>query len=365
MTALRDAKAGGAEVNRAVIVTVNKFRYGVELTRRPGTGRDTKRLHRILSKLGFQVTIEEENLDAEEIYKVFQEASRVPVRDCFLAVLSSHGEEGCVFGADGEPVRLARVFGYFDDPCMMDKTKLFFIQACRGGDLDGGVQVDSARSEPTDDPFSQSLSVPVDTAVIYATPPGYAAITGFGGAVFLQTLCTLLEEEGGRDLEITRLLTRLCHSVAYTFQARGGDLEGKKEMPCFPQFLVLVTSERGCDWVKAQCKLCSDWWWAAVEEEEEEVGGGADMGGRGKEREKTGGVLLLADTMVGVKVGGLGGRRLGDVGRVVPAGAPDEPSPWWGWSVWVGAGAAGEASAVVGVAGESSEEAGLAWDRTR
>lgn len=32
-------------------------------------------------------------------------------------------------------------------------------------------------------------------------------------------------------------------------------------------------------------------------------------------------------------------------------------------SVWVGAGAAGEASAVVGVAGESSEEAGLAWDR--
>lgn len=32
-------------------------------------------------------------------------------------------------------------------------------------------------------------------------------------------------------------------------------------------------------------------------------------------------------------------------------------------SVCVGAGAAGEASAVVGVAGESSEEAGLAWDR--
>lgn len=32
-------------------------------------------------------------------------------------------------------------------------------------------------------------------------------------------------------------------------------------------------------------------------------------------------------------------------------------------SVCVGAGAAGEASAVVGVAGESREEAGLAWDR--
>lgn len=32
-------------------------------------------------------------------------------------------------------------------------------------------------------------------------------------------------------------------------------------------------------------------------------------------------------------------------------------------SVCVGAGAAGDASAVVGVAGESREEAGLAWDR--
>ncbi|CAL8322658.1 unnamed protein product [Lota lota] len=235
MEGLKDVKAcsGSAEINRAVIVTVSKFDIGVEMDRRPGTKTDTKRLHRILSKLGFQVKIAEENLSAVEIYQVFLEASQAPVRDCFLAVLSSHGEEGCVFGADGEPVRLNRIFSFFDSPCMLNKTKLFFIQACRGVDLDEGVQVDSARSEFTDDTFSQSLSVPLDTAVIYATPPGYAAITGYGGAVFLQTLCRLLEEEGGRDLEITRLLTRLCHSVAYTFQAKGCNLGGLKEMPCF------------------------------------------------------------------------------------------------------------------------------------
>ncbi|KAK0156430.1 Caspase-3 [Merluccius polli] len=235
MAWLRDTKAcsRSAKVNRAVIVTVSKFDHGVDMDRRPGTKTDTKRLHSILSKLGFQVKIEEENLRAEEIYQVFQEASRAAVRDCFLAVLSSHGEEGYVFGADGKPVQLTRIFSFFGGSCMMNKTKLFFIQACRGGDLDGGVQVDSIRSESTDDPFSQSLSIPVDTAVIYATPPGYAAIRSYGGAVFLQTLCSLLEEEGGRDLEITRLLTRLCHSVAYNFQARGRDLEGKKEMPCF------------------------------------------------------------------------------------------------------------------------------------
>ena len=75
MEGLRDVKAGTgiAEVNRAVIVSVRKFDYGVDMDRRPGTKADTKRLHRILSKLGFQVTIAEEDLSADEIYQVFRE----------------------------------------------------------------------------------------------------------------------------------------------------------------------------------------------------------------------------------------------------------------------------------------------------
>lgn len=53
------------------------------------------------------------------------------------------------------------------------------------------------------------------------------------GSVFLQTFCDILEEKGHNGLELTRLLTRLSHRVAYTFQAHGRDLDGKKEMPCF------------------------------------------------------------------------------------------------------------------------------------
>lgn len=75
MAGLRDAKAfsSSAEVNRAVIVTVSRFDPGVDMDHRPGTRTDTKRLHRILSKLGFRVKIEEENLRADEIYQVFQD----------------------------------------------------------------------------------------------------------------------------------------------------------------------------------------------------------------------------------------------------------------------------------------------------
>ena len=61
---------------------------------------------------------------------------------------------------------------------------------------------------------------------------GYVAFMHPLGSVFLQTFCSLLEKDGNRNLELTRLMTRLSHEVAYTFQARGPALAGKKEMPC-------------------------------------------------------------------------------------------------------------------------------------
>ncbi|XP_071322245.1 caspase-7-like isoform X2 [Trachinotus anak] len=218
------------ESNRAVLVSVAEFDPGVKLGRRPGAKKDAKRLHRTLSKLGFKVDIHSD-LCSDEIYELFLEESRRPVKDCFLAVLSSHGEEGCVFGADGKPVRLSHLFSFFDNECMEKKAKLFLVQACRGGGLDDGVEVDSA-DDTSECSFSQHPSVPVDTAVMYATAPGYGAFMHPLGSVFLQTFCTLLEKEGNRNLELTRLMTRLSHSVAYTFQAKGRELGGKKEMPC-------------------------------------------------------------------------------------------------------------------------------------
>ncbi|CAK6972679.1 caspase-7-like [Scomber scombrus] len=220
------------ECNRAVVVSVAEFDHGVNLGRRSGAERDEKKLHGILSRLGFKVDLHSD-LSSEEIYQLFKEESRRPVKDCFLAVLSSHGEEGCVFGADGKPVWLSHIYRYFDNECMEKKAKVFLIQACRGDGLDDGVEVDSVDSvSTTENSFVQNLAVPVDTAVMYATAPGYAAFRNAAGSVFLQTFCKLLEEEGNRNLELTRLMTRLSHHVAYTFESKGRAFGGKKEMPC-------------------------------------------------------------------------------------------------------------------------------------
>ncbi|KAJ8286770.1 hypothetical protein GJAV_G00043100 [Gymnothorax javanicus] len=189
--------------NRALVVSVAAFDPGVDLLARKGAKRDTKRLHRTLTRLGFQVDFHMDPT-AEEIYQLFKEASEDPV-DNFVGVLSSHGEEGVIFGADGGVVRLARIFGWFGSPAMVGKTKLFFVQACRGAELDSGVTVetDSTDSAVVEEAFDLShyLSIPMDTAVMFATPPGYSAFMHLTGSVFLQTLCDLLEEEGGRSLE--------------------------------------------------------------------------------------------------------------------------------------------------------------------
>lgn len=50
------------------------------------------------------------------------------MEDCFVGVISSHGEEGLVFGVDGKAVKLSQIFSLFSNPAMDGKTKLFFVQ---------------------------------------------------------------------------------------------------------------------------------------------------------------------------------------------------------------------------------------------
>ena len=56
--------------------------------------------------------------------------------DSCIVVLLSHGVDGAIVGSDCENVPLQDLFLYFDGqncPKLLRKPKLFFIQACRGG----------------------------------------------------------------------------------------------------------------------------------------------------------------------------------------------------------------------------------------
>ncbi|MGH0173125.1 UNVERIFIED_CONTAM: hypothetical protein FKN15_064634 [Acipenser sinensis] len=215
--------------NQALLVSVMEFYHGVPLAPRRGVKKDTKRLHKILSKLGFQVTIHND-LTAEEIRQVFKTGEEPATCRGFNPPNKKTTPTFLIVCNEGHETWVLKCTDRLDPVIQM----VSFLPACRGKELDNGVelQADSV-SISEEDSFSPCFSIPIDSAVMFATAPGYSAFLHPLGSVFLQTLCDLLEEEGGRSLEVTQLMTRLNYRVAHNFEAKGRELGGKKEMPCF------------------------------------------------------------------------------------------------------------------------------------
>jgi len=56
--------------------------------------------------------------------------------ECFVMFVMSHGKDNCVFGSDGQAVKISEIMSPFTNAnCtfLKNKPKLVFIQACRGG----------------------------------------------------------------------------------------------------------------------------------------------------------------------------------------------------------------------------------------
>ncbi|KAM4677264.1 caspase-7-like [Discoglossus pictus] len=223
---------------RVLIIAISEFRTrpggsGKALDNRRGVRRDTQRLFKVLSNLGYKVTFHLD-VSAREIRELYRKESEMSQGECFISILSSHGEEGLIYDFYGEPILLTDIYDILSPrncPALAGIPKLFFIQACRGTQLDEGVMVETDSGPCHTDSLSHMLSIPRDTVVMFASSEGYAAFQNPKGSIFLQTLCDLIEGEE-RDLSLNQLLTRLGGLVAYQFQSKG-QYDGFKEMPCF------------------------------------------------------------------------------------------------------------------------------------
>ncbi|XP_018418762.1 PREDICTED: caspase-7-like [Nanorana parkeri] len=224
--------------SRALIIAMTEFHSrpggnGIKLDPRKGVKRDTKRLFRILSVLGFEVTLHTD-VTAREIREIYRKERTKPQGDCFISIISSHGEEGVIYDFHGDHVYLRDLYDLLSPdncPALAGVPKLFFIQACRGTSLDQGAIVETDGAPQQISAFSHIDFLPRDTVVVFASSEGYAAFNNPMGSVFLQTLCEMLSGKE-KDLELTQLLTRLNHLVAYKFESKG-TYGGCKEMPCY------------------------------------------------------------------------------------------------------------------------------------
>ncbi|XP_061449330.1 caspase-3-like [Rhineura floridana] len=234
--------------SRALIIVNYEFHERnaeKNLISRPGARREADRLFRALSKCNYAVKLHYD-LTAKEIEELYEEECCADHGDYFVSILSSHGEEGIIFDCEGQPVQLTQIFQILaPQRChkLAGKPKIFFIQACRGKEIDpgvwlqtdsGGLQTDSGG--PQTERFFHYLSIPQDTAVMFACSPGYASFINWWESMFLKALLELLEGEECH-LELARLMTRINWRVAFHFEAKG-KYDGGKEMPCFATKMV-------------------------------------------------------------------------------------------------------------------------------
>ncbi|NWW51153.1 CASP3 protein, partial [Pedionomus torquatus] len=201
--------------------------------KRRGARREAEQLSNTLSRLNYTVKLMH-NKTAKEIEELYHQESSCEHGEYFVSILSSHGAQGVVFGCDSQPVKLARIFQILSSkkcPGLTQIPKIFFIQACRGEELDPGLTVEGDSGDPAPGGFSDYLSIPPQTTAMFACSPGYVAFLSISGSMFLQALLKALKGEE-RHLSLNRLLTRINWEVAVRCQARG-TYQGCKEMPCF------------------------------------------------------------------------------------------------------------------------------------
>lgn len=121
----------------ALVVNVGSFCEASGLrSRNPGSQEDVDRLVSAFGeKLYFKVDVMRDPTarEMDEKIKAIANDSTHEQYDCFVCVLMSHGRLGELYGSDGQTVNVEFLVGQIaNSTFLMNKPKLFFIQACRG-----------------------------------------------------------------------------------------------------------------------------------------------------------------------------------------------------------------------------------------
>ncbi|KAM9576220.1 caspase-3 isoform 1-T1 [Trichechus inunguis] len=228
------------EMGLCIIINNKNFHPSTAMASRSGTDVDAANLRETFRNLKYEVR-NKNDLTREEILELMRNVSEEDhsKRSSFICVLLSHGDEGVIFGTNG-PVDLKKLTVFFrGDNCrsLTGKPKLFIIQACRGTDLDCGIETDSGFDE---DMTCQKIPVEADFLYAYSTAPGYYSWRNSkDGSWFIQSLCAMLKQYAHK-LELMRILTRVNRKVATEFESYSPDstFHAKKQIPCIVSMLT-------------------------------------------------------------------------------------------------------------------------------
>lgn len=242
-----DAKAGAhsfryrldyPSIGQCIIINNKNFDRRTGMNQRNGTDVDAANAMKVFAKLGYKVKVYNDQ-SVEQMKQVLMSVSKEDHSGAasFICVLLSHGDEGVFFGTDGS-IELKYLTSLFrGDRCksLVGKPKLFFVQACRGTDLDAGIETDSV-----DDDESARIPVEADFLYAYSTAPGYYSWRNtMTGSWFMQSLCEMVSKYG-KELELLHIMTRVNHKVAVEFESISNSpgFNAKKQIPCIVSMLT-------------------------------------------------------------------------------------------------------------------------------
>ncbi|XP_060942272.1 caspase-3a [Limanda limanda] len=224
-------------IGQCIIINNKNFDRRTGMNQRNGTDVDAANAMKVFAKLGYKVKVYNDQT-VEQLKQVLVGVSKEDHSSSasLVCVLLSHGDEGVFFGTDGsvELKYLTSLFRGDRVKSLVGKPRLFFIQACRGTDLDGGIETDSVDDGTT--------RIPVEADFLYAfsTAPGYYSWRNTtSGSWFMQSLCEMISKYG-KQLELQHIMTRVNHKVAVEFESvsYSPGFNAKKQIPCIVSMLT-------------------------------------------------------------------------------------------------------------------------------
>ncbi|KAK2580025.1 hypothetical protein KPH14_012314 [Odynerus spinipes] len=221
---------------RGIALIFNNVLFS-KMAYRTGSNKDCNDLATALMNLDFEVRIYTDSTTTT-ISKVLRNAAAEDHTDadCLIVTVMSHGESSLLYSADGlYPVdMLWTPFTADRSPTLAGKPKLFFIQACRGDQLDDGVKIMQVRDETDSRACSYSIPTFADIMVAYSTLDGfYSWRNPDDGSWFIQAICEEFNING-RTRDLLTLMTFVNRRVAINYQSyvpHRSSFHAKKQIP--------------------------------------------------------------------------------------------------------------------------------------
>lgn len=164
----------------------------------------TECLHKVFTWLRFEIKTHQD-CTSKKMLSVMQDLSSRDhsQMDCLVCVVLSHGNEGSVYGVDGNTVAIRELMEPFSGQncsSLIQKPKMFFIQACQGSDEQRPVYIESdgpTRGSIQSDAVAAKDSIPsvADFLLGMATVPSFVSFRErSSGTWFIQSFCQNLVE---------------------------------------------------------------------------------------------------------------------------------------------------------------------------